>query len=282
MTSAAFSEVAVLPTFVIVGVHRSGTSALWRWLSDHPSVFMTGDKELEYFSYKYDLGPGWYTEQFAAGAAAPARGEASPSYVYDDSYMARLVGDVPGVRTVLCIRHPIERAISHYQYQRSMGWERRPIEEALADELEPPFETRFTHLRDGRYEQLFERLDRFVPRERQLIVLFDDLTDRPETVFRSLCRFIGVDSEVVPPSVGSVVNASTELRSLWVRHSMLFHRGWKVVPKRFVYWLDALNRREARTPALSPRLRRELIEYFRPSVDAAEERLGRQLPAWRT
>jgi hypothetical protein len=270
-----------LPTFVIVGVHRSGTSALWRWLSDHPSVFMTADKELEYFSYKYDLGPAWYAEQFAAGTAAAARGEASPSYVYDDTFMGRLVSDVPGVRTVLCIRHPIDRAVSHYLYQASMGWERRPIEEALAEELDPSVSPAFNHLGDGRYEQSLARLDRFVPRERQLIVLFDDLADRPEAVFRTLCDYIGVDSSVVPPSVGSVVNAATELRSIWVRNSMLFHRGWKVLPKRFVYWLDRLNRRDAEAPALSPGLRRRLVDYYGPTVDAVEGRLGRKLPAWR-
>src|SRR5581483_219506 len=149
---------------VIVGVHRSGTSSLWRWLSAHPSVFMSADKELEFFSYRYNLGLEWYSQQFAAGAGAPARGEASPSYVSDDSFMRRLVDDVPGVRTVLCVRNPIDRAVSHYTYQRSLGYERRPVEEAFGEELDHPGrEPAFPHLDEGRYEDAFARLDRFVP-----------------------------------------------------------------------------------------------------------------------
>lgn len=270
-----------LPTFVIVGVHRSGTSSLWTWLSDHPDVFMAAEKEVEYFSYRYDRGPEWYAEQFEPGRDCRARGEASPSYVYSDEAMERLTLDLPDVKAILCVRHPIERAISHHGYQRSLGWEWRPLEEALQEELAAPDTAAFTHLRDSRYEQSLARLDRFVPRDRQLVVLFDDLAESPESVFRSVCEFIDVDP-AVPSSVGTVVNRMTGLRSERLRRSMVLDKRWQVLPQRVLYWLDSLNRTDAPPSELSPALRRTLLEYFGPATTAVEARLGRELPAWHT
>ena len=99
--------------------------------------------------------------------------------------------------------------------------------------------------------------------------------------FRSVCEFVGVETAVVPPSVGSVLNRSTRLRSRRIRESMLLNRAWKVLPKRLVYWLDSLNRTEAASPEVSPALRGRLLEYFRASTDAVESRLDRALPGWR-
>jgi hypothetical protein len=270
-----------LPTFVIVGVHRSGTSSMWRWLSDHPDVFMSADKELEFFSFHYDKGLDWYASQFADGCEAGARGEASPSYAYLDEAMQRLVADVPGVRTILSIRHPIDRAVSHQTYQRSLGFEPRDLEPALLDELDNPDTAWHPHLRQGRYGEFLERLDRFVPRDRQMIVLFDDLSADPVGVYRSLCQFVGADPSVVPDSVGTPLNASTRLRSERLRQSMLRHRAWKVLPLRARYWLDSLNRTEARVAGVSPELRRRLLGYYDETTSAVERRLGRELPAWR-
>jgi hypothetical protein len=269
-----------LPTFVIAGVHRSGTSSLWIWLREHPDVYMSADKELEYFSYHYARGPEWYSEQFEPGRDHRARGEASPSYVYRDATMERLTTDLPDVKTIVCVRHPVDRALSHYTYQRSMGFELRELEEALRAELDSPETAGHPHLRDGRYDQFIDRLDRFVPRERQLIVLFDDLSDDPEGVFASVCEFIGVPG-AIPSSVGTAFNRSTRLRSQRLRHSMLAHRPWKLLPLRFRYWIDSLNRTEAPHADLSPALRATLIDYFAPATSAVEARLGRPLPTWR-
>ena len=38
-----------LPTFIVIGAMKAGTTSLWRYLSDHPDVFMTADKEPEFF-----------------------------------------------------------------------------------------------------------------------------------------------------------------------------------------------------------------------------------------
>ena len=38
-----------LPNFLIVGAAKSGTTSLWRYLSEHPEIFMSKNKEPKYF-----------------------------------------------------------------------------------------------------------------------------------------------------------------------------------------------------------------------------------------
>jgi hypothetical protein len=72
----------VLPNFLVTGAAKAGTTSLYRYLRDHPEVFMAQSKELKFFSSKsrWRLGQSWYARQFEAAANAVAVGEASPSY----------------------------------------------------------------------------------------------------------------------------------------------------------------------------------------------------------
>ena len=44
----------MLPTFLIVGAAKAGTTALYWYLAEHPDVFMSQVKEANYFAYGLD------------------------------------------------------------------------------------------------------------------------------------------------------------------------------------------------------------------------------------
>ena len=44
----------MLPTFVIIGAAKAGTTALYWYLADHPEVFMSPVKETNYFAFGLD------------------------------------------------------------------------------------------------------------------------------------------------------------------------------------------------------------------------------------
>ena len=48
------SEDPVLPSFVIIGAAKAGTTALYWYLAEHPQVFMSPVKETNYFAYGLD------------------------------------------------------------------------------------------------------------------------------------------------------------------------------------------------------------------------------------
>lgn len=40
----------MLPNFIIIGAPKAGTTSLYHYLSEHPQVFMSEPKEVNYFS----------------------------------------------------------------------------------------------------------------------------------------------------------------------------------------------------------------------------------------
>jgi hypothetical protein len=146
-----------LPDYLIIGTKRGGTSALHRYLLEHPQSLplfpqarylpMRADiKGIHYFDTGFGRGEAWYRSHFPSVArrrVAEARhggpvvaGEASPYYLYHPLSPARARSVVPEARLVVLLRDPVERAHSHYREQRRRGFEDRPtFEEAL--EAEP-------------------------------------------------------------------------------------------------------------------------------------------------
>ncbi|MEJ7689960.1 MAG: hypothetical protein WKF76_05735 [Nocardioidaceae bacterium] len=57
-----------LPTLVIAGAQKCGTSSLVTLLRQHPQVSMSRPKELHFFDRHFDRGLDWYREQFTMGA----------------------------------------------------------------------------------------------------------------------------------------------------------------------------------------------------------------------
>ena len=128
----------MLPTFIVVGAMKAGTTALYRYLDAHPQVFMAEPKEIDFFvdGGTWSEGRAWYEDHFAAAGDALARGESSPNYskVHIKPGVAeRMAAMIPEARIVYLVRHPVERMRSMYLHQVAEGRERRPLSEALAD-----------------------------------------------------------------------------------------------------------------------------------------------------
>ena len=64
----------VLPSFLIVGAQRCGTTSLYRALSQHPLALKPVlRKGVHYFDTAYDRGPSWYRAHFPLGGRPPRR-----------------------------------------------------------------------------------------------------------------------------------------------------------------------------------------------------------------
>ena len=85
----------MLPTFIIIGAAKAGTTALYWYFAEHPDVFMSPVKETFYFAYELDAAGrlrygdpdvhrfpvktlAEYEALFAGAGTARAVGEASP------------------------------------------------------------------------------------------------------------------------------------------------------------------------------------------------------------
>ena len=138
----ATADLRVQPGYVIVGGKRCGTTSLQAWLTTHPAVLRShSGKGTHYFDVHFAEGPRWYRAHFPMKASAalvrrrtgqPAlTGEACPYYGFHPTALERLSAVLPETRVIFVLRDPVERAWSHYLYERRRGFEELPFEEAL-------------------------------------------------------------------------------------------------------------------------------------------------------
>ena len=204
-----------LPDFLIIGAQKAGTTALYSYLREHPSVTGPPWKEVSFFDRQFWRGASWYRGNFpnrlylgrvrARTGVEPIVGEASPSYLFHFLAPERVATLLPGVRLVALVRNPIDRALSHYHHEVALGREALPFEQAIAQEdarmegeLERMRDPRyfshawwnFTYLSRGRYAQQLERWLEFVPRDRLLVIPSEDLLERPRETYGQVLDFL--------------------------------------------------------------------------------------------
>jgi hypothetical protein len=183
----------MLPSFLLIGAMKAGTTTLYRYLREHPDVFMATPKEPNFFNDHWHRGVGWYERLFAAVPATRARGEASvryTSYPNAPECPSRIASVIPDVRLLYVVRDPIARIRSHYLHEVAALREHRPVERALRENP--------SYLDLSRYATQLERyLDHF-PREQLLVVRAEDLFRDPSQVLPTVYGFVGVDPSFRP------------------------------------------------------------------------------------
>jgi hypothetical protein len=268
-----------LPDFVLIGAMRSGSTALARYLGAHPQVFMAAEKELHFFLDNYGRGEDWYRSQFAAARPDELAGEATPRYLATPLAMERLRALLPDARLLVIVRHPVDRAWSHYWMRRDLGIEPRTFPEAIESDrarlaANGPDTRGADYLQHGLYDHHLAGVERLFPRQQVHVTIFERLVAAPLPAYADVCRFLGVDGGVAPALVGRPVNAYSPKRSATLRSAAT--RLPRLAPA-----LNRLNRRRGRSyPALDASVRAELDGYFAAPNAALERRLGAAIPEW--
>jgi hypothetical protein len=207
-----------LPTFIVIGAARSGTTALYNFLRQHPNVFMSDSKEPNYFAFHEGpvaySGPGaefvnnsvrdaqTYFNLFAKAPDDSAVGEASPLYLFSPQAPQRIASALPHVRLIAILRNPVEQAYSHYLYARAQMIEPLNDFEAALDaqieRREAGWQPLFQYSDFPRYGAQLSRYRAHFNPESIKLFLYEDFESDPAGVLRQIFRFIGVDDSFVP------------------------------------------------------------------------------------
>lgn len=257
----------MLPSFLICGGQRCGTTSLYRALAEHPAVMKAvWHKGVHYFDTSYERGPRWYRGHFPLRATAariearlgvrPQAFESSPYYMYHPLAGARIARDLPGVRLLVLVRDPVERAYSQHAHEVARGFEEetdfaralalesrrlRGEEQRLA--ADPGYYS-FSHQHHayrarGEYIVHLHRLARLVGRDRIHVIDSGRFFTEPEPVYDDVLDFLGLP--------------------------------------RFGYPTFARHNARPRAQVLRGSVQSELAEYFRPYDLRLRGWLGREL-----
>ena len=276
----------MLPNFIVIGAGKAGTTSLWGYLRDHPQVFMSEPKELNFFTIQHNwhLGVPWYEQHFDAAGDAVAVGEASGAYTNWPSFAGvpeRMASVVPDARLVYVIRHPIDRMVSAYKFRRVRGTESLPMAQA--------FVTEPMYLDVSRYAQQIEQYLEHFPRERLHVVVSEDMRDDRTTTMQQVFDFIGVDRDQLPASLDHEFNRTDRK----LRQPRAFLRSAQRIPgyrtlarhtpeslrvaARRVITREAVREDESR---LSDATRVEMEERLRDDVVRLRQHLGADFHCW--
>lgn len=249
----------MLPSFLLVGTQRGGTTSLFRALAEHPGTAQPNfHKGVHYFDVNYRAGLAWYRGHFPLRRGSRRAFESAGYYMHHPLAPERIAADLPGVKLLVLLRDPVERAFSAHKHELARGFETEAsFERAL--ELEParlkgeverirndPGYLSHAHrhqsyLDRGRYADQLEVLHKLFGRERVHVTFAEDFFTEPEPAYDAVIEFLGLPR-------------------------------WRPA---------AFERHNARPSSpLAPELRARLTDHFAPHDERLAALLGR-VPPWR-
>ena len=288
-----------LPNFFVIGAGKSGTTALYDALRQHPQIFMSPIKEPHYFAFQglppvfkgpagdYYRRTGVYSPRdyymlFQHAMQYKSIGEASPTYMVSDYAAEHIRQDLPDSKLVAVLRQPAERAYSNYMYFVQKGIEHASsFSEALEQEprrREQGWADLFFYRHKGYYHQQLSRYFGVFPREQIRIYFYEDWKESPQNILQDLFGFLEVDPDFMP-----------ELRKLnvtMVPRSRRFDRFVRRLSKHGPAPLGAFLQRvnslynQVRPPRLDPAVRAELTAGYREDILRLQDLTGRDLGHW--
>ena len=235
--------------FLVIGAKKAGTTSLFEYLRQHPSIYLPRAKEIPYFSLQDPVTQypgGWrqyMAERFAGAPSTSVCGTVTSTYMagsviyvhHRDRLLCaptaerivpeRIRETCPGVRLLAILRDPVPRAESQHKMLVLGREEQRPFDEAVAellhgDALEEarrfPTDTN-SYVTNGEYARILSPYYDVFPREQILVVFTEDLERDPGAILRTALRHIGVDETFVPPNLGvRYMEGATSRRIDWL------------------------------------------------------------------
>jgi hypothetical protein len=271
-----------LPGFLYLGPDKSGSSWLFEVLRHHPDCFVPACKDVYFFDEHYDKGLDWYTSFFAdAPADVGMLGELSHSYLFSSEAAQRIKCDLPGVKLLTSLRHPVDRCYSHYLYLVSSGLVRTSFAETI--DIRPGL------TRSSYYAQpLSEYMKRFGP-DQLKILFFDDLQKDPRAYARQVYDFLGLrfnEDFDYDKKVREARKARSAALARLVKQGAVTARNLGLIrlvgAVKHSFFASLLYRPLAKNeaPKLDPDLRASLVRRFQPDVLALQDMLKVDLAHW--
>lgn len=299
-----------MPNFLIIGSPKSATTSLYEYLNQHPEIYMSPNKEPHFFAFEGKqpdfVGPGdvdaWinrssivtlseYQQQFDSVSTEKAIGEASTMYLYIPETPTRIKSYLPNVKMIAILRHPVDRAYSHFLHLRREGREwLTDFSQALAAEeerMQNHWSPVWHYKNVGLYSQQIARYyENFDPKNIK-IYLYDDWLKDSKGIFKEILTFLEVNNEYVPDMSVRYNPASFVLKNkAW--HEFLTKSNpiktllKQVIPAKIRQPMAAKAYRKnmGNTEKISSIQRQELIGFFRDDIQKLAKILNRDLSKW--
>jgi Sulfotransferase domain len=268
------------PDFVVVGAMKCATTTLHEQLARQPDVFMSRPKEPNFFSddANYARGWDWYSSLFRDAHPATIRGESSTHYTKLPTFprtVERMVRDLPRVRLIYVMRHPIDRLVSHYIHDVTAGGIRSTLVAAV--------ETHPELIEYSRYAMQIEPFLAAYGFENVLPVFFARLVTQSQEELERIGGFLGLQSPLVwdqslrPQNTRRDRLRPSRIRQSLVQSPVLGRLRHQVLPRRWSQKAKTFWRARVEPPRIPADLAARLREVFDADLSQLGSWLGIEL-----
>ena len=138
------SPFRVLPDFFVIGPGRTGSTSLYHYLDQHPSLSKSAYDELGFFDVNFHLGLHWYRSLFPSIFTKYRiksktnffmTYDVTPSYIRRPWNARRIKNLFPNTKLIVILRNPVDRAYSHYKLLNRVFGEVRSFDEIIKEEM---------------------------------------------------------------------------------------------------------------------------------------------------
>ncbi|CAH1996483.1 unnamed protein product [Acanthoscelides obtectus] len=196
-----------LPKFLVIGPQKTGTTALYTFLSLHPTIASnlpspTTFEEIQFFNaHNYLRGLDWYMDFFPVDSNTSTTRyyfEKSATYFDGELVPKRVHALLPRARLVTILVSPAKRAYSWYQHVKARGdvvannYSFHQVVTASDTAPKALRDLRNRCLNPGKYAQHLERWMTYFPPQSIHIIDGEELKNNPVEVMNELQKFLKI------------------------------------------------------------------------------------------
>lgn len=180
------------PRFIVIGGHKCGTSSLHAYLKQHPEILMPRNKGQDLLN-QYNLDMREYLNSYETVTTEKVYGEVSSNYYQSRRACSTIKGCFPHTKLVVVLRHPADRAFSHFNMRFAHDTSLTDFAELCHDpeKFSDIIELGYYYIHLRQYVNAFGK-------DQVKAFLFDLLLNQKPLLFSEIFRFVGVDHEFMP------------------------------------------------------------------------------------
>jgi hypothetical protein len=269
--------------FFIVGAPKAGTTSLYHYLSEHPQVEMSSQKEPDYFSDEAIQEGGMYYgknrintlkkyEALFMQKEGVLYGEGSVSYLFYENVATDIKKYNPDAKIIIMLRNPIERAFSHYLMDYRLG--------LLSDSFEDVINKKSKHrnaylfyqqyISVGNYCQQLKRYFEEFGKENILLIDYEDFKNDVGKAVYLVYSFLDISTEF-SANINKKHNAFTMPKNKLIRfvYSFVFLRNILVVifSKQLIKKIRSFLFKNDDKPVMLSSTRDQLKKLFKSDIE---------------
>ena len=266
----------MLPNFLIIGAARSATSYISKNIMQHPDIFLHPQKELHFFDRHYNKGIDYY-ETFFKNVKKKAVGEATPAYLYFAHIPSLIKKHIPNIKLIASLRNPTDRAYSHYW---NIVARKKMQNVKFYDTFENHLDSYGRLIKEGFYYDMLVRYYNVFPKDKILILFYEELIKKTDDNFKKIFSFLGVDYSFTPSIRKFILNSSSTKNA----NSIAIYYIYLFLIKKLKFYkaaniIDKFNKSEI--PEMNLKTRKRLDLIFDDQITKLENFLDKDLSFWR-